>query len=146
MADDRLTDAEILVQLPAARLRGAQEAARAPRATAARYDNDTGSIVITLSNGCLFAFPSELGEGLAGADPKDLARIEVMPGGSGLRWEALDADLGVERLVAGIFGSEIWMREVGRRGGSVSTPAKARAARQNGRKGGRPKKGTRATR
>jgi NAD(P)-dependent dehydrogenase (short-subunit alcohol dehydrogenase family) len=65
-------------------------------------------------------------------------------GGSGFRWEALDADLSVDGLVAGIFGSEIWMREMGRRGGIISSPAKTRAARQNGRKGGRPRKAERA--
>jgi hypothetical protein len=140
----RLTDNEILAQIPAARRRGAREAARAPRATSARYDEKSGRIVVTLSNGCLFEFPAELGEGLAGADPKDLAQIEVMPGGSGFRWEALDADLSVDGLVAGIFGSEIWMREMGRRGGIISSPAKTRAARQNGRKGGRPRKAERA--
>jgi len=136
----RLTDDEILAQIPAARRRGAREAARAPRAISAHYDGEAGRIVVTLSNGCVFAFPSELGEGLADADPKDLAEIEIMPGGSGLRWEALDADVSVEGLIAGIFGSEIWMRELGRRGGSVSSPVKARAARRNGRKGGRPRK------
>jgi hypothetical protein len=139
----RLTDNEILAQIPAARRRGAWEAARAPRATSARYDGESGRIVVNLTNGCLFAFPSELGEGLSGANSEDLAGIEIMPGGSGLRWEALDADLSVEGLIAGIFGSEIWMREMGRRGGSSSSPAKARAARRNGRKGGRPRKANR---
>ena len=33
-----------------------------------------------------------------------------------------------------------WLREAASKGGSAATAAKARAARRNGRKGGRPKK------
>ena len=58
----------------------------------------------------------------------------------GLHWEKLDADLSIASLVVGIFGSHAWMREIARRGGAVSTLAKAAAARANGAKGGRPKK------
>lgn len=60
----------------------------------------------------------------------------------GLHWEKLDADLSIVSLVVGIFGSHAWMREIARRGGSASTPAKVAAARANGANGGRPKKST----
>jgi hypothetical protein len=33
-----------------------------------------------------------------------------------------------------------WYRSLGKRGGAVSTPAKAMAARANGKLGGRPRK------
>jgi general stress protein YciG len=33
-----------------------------------------------------------------------------------------------------------YLAEIGRKGGSASTPAKSEAARLNGKKGGRPKK------
>lgn len=66
--------------------------------------------------------------------------MEVEGNGYGLHWESLDADLTVPGLLAGIFGSTAWMRELGRRGGSAASEAKARAARENGRKGGRPRK------
>ncbi|WP_434112739.1 hypothetical protein [Paraburkholderia caffeinilytica] len=33
-----------------------------------------------------------------------------------------------------------WMREIGRSGGSVKSEAKSAAARENGKKGGRPRK------
>jgi general stress protein YciG len=36
--------------------------------------------------------------------------------------------------------SREWMAEIGRRGGQVTSPAKALAARLNGQKGGRPRK------
>jgi hypothetical protein len=140
----KLTDEEILAQLPAARERGRIAAETEPRARSARYQKSTGRVVVELSNGCLFAFPAQLGEGLGGASAAELAKVEVLPGGSGLHWEALDVDLSVPGLVAGIFGSRHWMAELGRAGGSATSAAKAAAARANGRKGGRPRGTARA--
>lgn len=42
--------------------------------------------------------------------------------------------------MAGIFGTQAWMQELGRRGGHATSTAKATAARLNGKKGGRPAK------
>src|SRR5690606_26185555 len=111
------------------------------RARSARYDAATGRIEVELTNGCLFAFPAELGQGLRGASAAQLAEVEVTPSGTGLHWESLDADLLVSSLLRGVFGSRRWMSELGRLGGQAISPAKAAAARRNGRKGGRPRKG-----
>lgn len=110
------------------------------RARSARYDAATGRIEVELTNGCLFAFPAELGQGLRGASAAQLAEVEVTPSGTGLHWESLDADLLVSSLLRGVFGSRRWMSELGRLGGQATSPAKAAAARRNGRKGGRPRK------
>lgn len=72
------------------------------------------------------------------AQPSAVARIEVTPSGEGLHWEALDVDLSVLCLLLGVFGTKSWMAEIGRRGGRVSSPPKAAAAKRNGLKGGRP--------
>ena len=82
-----------------------------------------------------------LAEGLAGAAPDDLAEIEVGPAGLGLRWPRLDADLHVPALLRGVLGSRSWMAaHMGAAGGRSRSPAKAAAARENGRKGGRPRR------
>jgi hypothetical protein len=52
----------------------------------------------------------------------------------------LDADLGVSQLVSGLFGSKAWMTELGRQGGKLKSIAKAQASRENGKRGGRPRK------
>jgi hypothetical protein len=142
----RLTDAQLAAQLPAARQRGIDAADREARAIAASYDRKTARIQVELSNGCAFSFPAELGQGLRGASPKQLAAVEVTPKGEGLHWEELDADLLVDQLVRGVFGSKRWMSAIGRAGGSAKSKAKTAAARANGAKGGRPRKRSSETR
>lgn len=111
-----------------------------PRASRARYRANTGRLEIELANGALFAFPAELVQGLRGARPAELANIEIYAAGTALHWARLDVDYELAALMAGVFGTRAWMRELGRIGGSVTSEAKARAARANGKKGGRPRK------
>jgi len=134
------TEAEILAQLPAARERERIAAETEPRAASARYDRRSRRIVIELTSGCMFAFPAEYGQGLRGATAEQLSSVEVVSGGSLLIWEGLDAALAVPGLLSGMFGSRAWMRELGRAGGTVRSEAKAQASRENGKKGGRPRK------
>jgi hypothetical protein len=55
-----------------------------------------------------------------------------------LHWEALDADLSIPGLLAGLFGTKAYMdRMRAARAGGATSPLKAEAARRNGRKGGR---------
>jgi len=111
------------------------------RAIAARYDKRRSRIVVSLDNGLELTFPPRLAEGLDNASPDDLAAIEISPTGLGLHWPTLDADLYLPGLMSGVFGSPRWMAgQMGQKGGSARTAAKAAAARANGQKGGRPKK------
>ncbi|MEH2381096.1 MAG: DUF2442 domain-containing protein [Nostoc sp.] len=109
-------------------------------ATRAFYDPYLGMIIVFLSNKCMFGFPSEAGEGLAGASIKDLAEVEVTPSGEGLHWKTLDVDLSISALMNGIFGTKKWMAELARKGGSSTSFAKSEASRLNGTKGDRPGK------
>ena len=118
-----------------------QRLASTPHAVAARYDRRVSRIMVTLSSGLELAFSPHLVEGLADARPADLAIIEITPAGLGLHWPILDADLYLPALLDGVFGSPRWMAGLlGRRGGLARTPVKVSAARENGRKGGRPRK------
>lgn len=132
-----LTDAEI----DAALARGKIARATEPRAAKARYDRKTGRMVVELTNGCSFAFPPRLAQGLETATDDQLAAVEILGHGYGLHWDALDADISVPGLMAGIFGTKAYMARLA---GRAKSPAKAAAARANGAKGGRPRKAAHA--
>jgi hypothetical protein len=108
-----------------------------PRAAAARYDRQIDRVIVDLTNGCTFAFPPRMAQGLEAATADDLSQIEILGAGFGLHWEALDVDFSVPGLLAGIFGTRAYMA---RRAGQATSPSKAAAARANGAKGGRPRK------
>jgi hypothetical protein len=134
---DKVSDA----QLDAAEARGREAMQTETRAASAHYDPATGRVVIDLVNGCAYAFPAHLVQDLQGASAEDLADVQVDGLGFNLHWPALDADLYVPALTAGLFGTRAWMaRELARVAGMATSPAKAAAARSNGAKGGRPRK------
>jgi hypothetical protein len=140
MTSRRLTESEILSQIPPARTRAAAARKAGLRAANARYDRGDRRIVVELTNGFVIAFPPKVVRGLARATPAQLELVEVSPSGAGLHWDAVDADLSIPGLLISAFGQGAFMGEVGRAGGQVSSEAKATAARANGAKGGRPRK------
>lgn len=127
-------------QIAVAEARGRDMLENEPRVLAARYDAKSGRMVVDLSNGATYAFPTTLAQGLEFASAEELAEVEILGAGFGLHWESLDVDLSIQGLLAGRFGNRAWMSELARRAGSVKSPAKATAARANGAKGGRPRK------
>ncbi len=124
-------------ELDAALARGKVAQAAEPRASKARYDRRRERVIVDLTNGCTFAFPPRLVQGLEAATDEQLGRLVILGAGYGLHWEALDVDLSIPGLLAGIFGTRAYMA---RQAGRTTSPAKAAAARRNGAKGGRPRK------
>ncbi len=128
-----LTDSEIHAAIERGRIAQQTE----PRADAVRYDKRNSRIVVDLTNGCTFAFPPRVAQRLETATDEDLAAVEILGAGSGLHWETLDVALSIPGLLAGLFSTKAYMAQ---RAGRTKSPAKAAAARENGRKGGRPRK------
>jgi len=125
----------------AANKRAEERSRKTPTATAVRYDRRIGRIVIDLSSGIEVAFRPNDAQGLERAKIEDLAEIEISPSGLGIHFPRLDADLYLPALLEGFLGSRRWMAaEMGKRGGKATSDAKAAAARENGRLGGRPRK------
>jgi len=101
-----------------------------PRAVAARYDKRKGRVEITLDTGIDFAFDPRRAPGLSDASPEDLVGVCVEGVGGSIRFPRLDADFTVSRLLEGFLGPMEWTRR----------EARAMASRENGRRGGRPRK------
>ena len=133
---------ELNRQLAEATVRGEMASRTEPRVVSAAYDDSSRRIVLELDNDTSFAFPIYKVEGLGGAPLESIAEVSLVSEGTALRWEHLDIDLGVVELIAGIYGTHKWMAKLGRKGGSARSEAKAIASRENGKKGGRPKRST----
>ncbi|RXH57686.1 DUF2442 domain-containing protein [Granulicella sibirica] len=113
---------------------------RVPKAVSAKYDRHIRRVVVQLSSNLGIFFSPRDAEGLEHATAEQLAEIEISPSGYGLHFPRLDADLYLPALLEGVFGSERWMASrMGMRGGRSRSAAKTMAARENGKKGGRPK-------
>jgi hypothetical protein len=129
---------ELRKHLVAANRAGRQAAASEPRAAEVKLQPAQRQLHVRLTNGASMSLPLAVIPELRGATRAQVSDIEILPGGDGLHWPALDFTVSVPGLAASLFGSAVWMSELGRRGGSRVTAAKAAAARRNGLRGGRP--------
>lgn len=127
-------------QFEAARARG-EARMRGPRAESAHYDAGRNRLIIRLTTGVEIGFAPRDVEGLQHASTYDLKAVEVEAFGLGIHFPTIDADLYVPALLEGVLGSKRWMAaQLGAAGGRTRTAAKAAASRENGKRGGRPRK------
>jgi Protein of unknown function (DUF2442) len=106
-------DAELLAQIDHARQVGAELDATEPRAVKAWYDERGDRVFTELRSGVVMGFPRTLLQGLREATLEQLMEVEITPSGYGLHWESLDVDLSVPQLVAGVYGTQKWMSDLG---------------------------------
>lgn len=127
-------------EIAAARQRGAEE----PTIKAGRFVRSTRTLEVAFMNGVKIAVPVSLIQDFSALDRAptlaELADVQVSGGGASLYWPRLDIGLWGPGLLRGVFGGKAWMREIARGMGASRSPAKAAASRENGRKGGRPRK------
>ena len=100
---------------------------------------DLNLLVLSLKDGDRVVLKREDLQFLSTASSGQVRHTEILPGGTAINWPDIDQAFSVQGLIEGRFGTARWMADLGRRGGSVVSEAKARAARLNGSKGGRPK-------
>jgi hypothetical protein len=86
----------------------------------------------------LFIFPLRHLQGLENATTEELKKVCLTSSGHGLHWDELDVHFLVPQLIIGIFGTEAWMKELGRSLGASKSIAKTKSSRENGKLGGRP--------
>lgn len=125
-------------------VREAREADRIePRANSVRYDAQQGLLLVELRSGFVFGFPPERVSGLEGTTAKQLSAVRISPSGDGLHWDELNVDASLTGLMADGLNLREWAP---RFMGQARSEAKARAARLNGIKGGRPRRAAQSAR
>lgn len=132
------SEKELAHQLAEAAERGKEAERTEARASRVYYDGNQRRLIIELRNRVLLGIPVSKIQGLANAEPNEIAKVQLEPAGDAVRWDNLDLDFSIPGLVARVLGTNAWMAELGRKGGSVQSEAKAAAARANGLRGGRP--------
>lgn len=149
--EDRL-DPELLAELgmtedefermhQEARRRGEEELPDELEVKRARYEVSSNRLIVDLANGTLLAVPVDVVPDLAGLATDQLGKVEVTGAGYWLKWGEADVYLPTMELIEMALASEKWMARVaGKLMGKQSSPAKAKSSRENGKKGGRPRK------
>ena len=123
-----------------ARARGQARALDPSAVVEAQYDATRDVIDLRFRSGGSMTIPRQIVPGLDDVPASALAAITVSPAGDGLSWPSLDVDVYIPGLVERAFGTRLFARATGQRGGRRLSKAKAAAARANGAKGGRPRK------
>lgn len=126
-------------QIDAGRRVAAIERAVGLRAKSARYDEEARRVVVELITGYAMEIPISDLPDVASAPVSELSQVEVIAAGNILHWESLDADYSIVALLARAFPAAELARQFAARGGRATSTAKSRAARANGKKGGRPR-------
>jgi hypothetical protein len=116
------------------------------KATAARpvhvqWDPVSRNVRIELANGAVMILPVALIPFVPKkATDAELAVVGPSASEPGIRWDLLDTEVYVPMLALLVTGKDAWQREAARQLARIKSPARARAARENGKKGGRPRK------
>lgn len=127
------------LHLVAATAAGIEQRRRGDLAISVKYDQRLRRLHIELASGAAVSVPVSKVQGLAGIGTSRIKSVRIEGRGYGLHWPDLDLDVSVPDLIAGCFGTRAWMAALARRGGRAVSAAKAAAARENGKKGGRPR-------
>jgi uncharacterized protein DUF2442 len=123
-----------------ARARGQARAQDPSAVVEAQYDTTRDAIDLKFRSGGSMTIPRQIVPGLDDVPASALGSISVSPAGDALSWPLLDVDVYIPGLIERAFGTRLFARATGQRGGRRRSKAKAAAARANGSKGGRPRK------
>lgn len=138
------TEEELAMRIAEARRRGDALASEEPCARAIAFHPEARRFSLTLMDGTSIEFSAAALPELAERNTEDLAAAEIIPSGSGLSWRSLDLDISVSGLVLALLAGPEWKRAIrqaaNRLAARTKSEARLRASRENGKKGGRPRK------
>ncbi|VCU69963.1 hypothetical protein PIGHUM_02029 [Pigmentiphaga humi] len=136
-SDEVVTDGVLASAIAA----GHQRRATQLHAKGVRYLPDFKALAVSFEDQTAVLLPVERYEELAGLSVSELERIEVGYGGSALCLAERDLHVSIAGLVSASKPlMELAATVIAARNGRRTSAAKALAARENGRKGGRPRK------
>ena len=104
---------------------------------------EDGQLVLTLSGGAVegttILIPVENIPIVRDISAEELPNVRLLGGGSAIVWPGANVDFSTYGLIESVTGLRS-VRTHMAQAGSARTPAKIAAARENGKKGGRPRK------
>lgn len=140
MQKEKLTSAELVA---AHKESSAALAARARGPKAQSVSVEAGNLILTLSGGAVegtrLSIPIANLPVVRDISAEDLPNVRLLGGGSAIFWPTANVDFATYGLVEHVTGIRSVRAHLAQ-AGSARTPAKIAAARENGKKGGRPRK------
>jgi hypothetical protein len=140
MSSHDITSAEYAAVLAA----GQSESESEVRAHAVRYVPERDAVEILTLRGAGFLIPRQWIEALKNIGIDELAKLTVWPDGSAIELEDRDIQISVSGLLSAMLPAMLPSRAVATlfasRGGQATSAAKKASSRENGLKGGRPRK------
>jgi hypothetical protein len=106
----------------------------------ASYDASQDALELRFHGGASMSIPRRIIPGLEEVPTPALESPSISAGRDAVSWPLLDVDISIPVLVERAFGTGLFARATGQRGGRRRSKAKAVASRANGAKGGRPRK------
>lgn len=107
-----ISETEFENQFSEASQRGQAQSSNSLNAVAIEYDQPSNCLRIELRNGVILLVPCDKLQGLADARSEDIKVMKLVSHGSAIHWSKLDVQLTVPFLLAGIFGTKEWMKEL----------------------------------
>ncbi|KJS38434.1 MAG: hypothetical protein VR70_10030 [Rhodospirillaceae bacterium BRH_c57] len=125
-------------QLDAACAQGAERQKAALMATSVRFLADTDSLELA-AGGITILIPRSMISEFADLSPTQMERVGLSVLADAIAVDGYDVQVSVAGLIADVIPQQAIARAMARVGGSATSPKKSAAARENGKKGGRPK-------
>ncbi len=124
--------------LDAACAQGAERQKATLVATSVRFLADTDSLELA-AGGITLIIPRSMISEFSGLTPAQMDRVGLSVLADAIGVEGYDVQVSVAGLIADVIPQQALARAMARVGGSATSPKKSAAARENGKKGGRPK-------
>jgi hypothetical protein len=110
------------------------------RASAIRYDAERDVLEVSMADGWGLVLMRRDIKSLANLPVAAMSELCLTPVGTGILLDAYDVNINVHGLVSSLISPHLMASTLGRKGGAANSEAKKKSSRENGKKGGRPRR------